>query len=92
MIGLYWLLYKRLIIPTLESKMIESASLTVTGMKCGGCENNVTTKLKSMGGVTSATASRQDQAVTVEFDSNKTSLNAIKQAITETGYTVVDGH
>ncbi len=72
--------------------MIESASLTVTGMKCGGCENNVTTKLKAMAGVQSATASRQDQAVTVEFDNSKTSLQAIKQAIADTGYTVVDGH
>lgn len=72
--------------------MIESASLTVTGMKCGGCENNITTKLKAMAGVSSATASRQDQAVTVEFDSIKTSLDAIKQAITEIGYTVIDGH
>ncbi len=72
--------------------MIESAALTVTGMKCGGCENNVTTKLKAMAGVQSAAASREKQAVTVEFDSEKTSLHAIKQAITDTGYTVVDSH
>jgi copper chaperone len=70
--------------------MIESASLKVTGMKCGGCENNVTTTLKSINGVNSATASSKDQAVSVEFDGNLTNLKAIKQAITETGYTVVD--
>ena len=69
--------------------MIESASLTVTGMKCGGCENNVTTKLNSLAGVKSASASRIDQEVNVEFDATLTSLEAIAQAITEIGYTVV---
>ncbi len=70
--------------------MIESASLTVTGMKCGGCENIVTAKLKGMDGVKSAVASSKDKAVKVEFDATKTSLKVIVQAITETGYTVFD--
>ncbi len=70
--------------------MTESASLTVTGMKCGGCENNVTTKLKSLDGVKSATASSKSQEVKVEFDTDKTSLATIAQAITDVGYTVVD--
>lgn len=70
--------------------MIESASLTVTGMKCGGCENNVTTRLKAISGMKSATASREDEEVKVEFDTSKTSLKAIAQAIAEAGYTVVD--
>ncbi len=70
--------------------MIESASLTVTGMKCGGCENNVTARLKAVSGIKSATASREDEEVKVEFDTSKTSLKAIAQAIAEVGYTVVD--
>jgi copper chaperone len=71
--------------------MVESASLTVTGMKCGGCENNVTTKLKALEGVKSATASSKNQEVNVEFDAKKTSLKAIAQAIADVGYTVVNG-
>lgn len=70
--------------------MIESASLTVTGMKCGGCENNVTTKLKTLDGVKSVTASSKNQEVKVEFDAKKTSLKAIELAITDVGYTVID--
>lgn len=70
--------------------MIESASLTVTGMKCGGCETNVTTKLKTLEGVKSATASSKNKEVKVEFDAKKTSLKAIVQAITDIGYTVID--
>lgn len=70
--------------------MTELASLTVTGMKCGGCENNVTTKLKSLAGVKSVTASSKNQEVKVEFDGEQTSLKAIAQAIADAGYTVVD--
>lgn len=70
--------------------MIESASLTVSGMKCGGCESNVTNKLKTMDGVQSVTASSKDKAVSVEFDPNKTSLAMIAKAVTEAGYTVVE--
>lgn len=70
--------------------MNESATLMVTGMKCGGCESNVTTKLKALGGVKSVSASSQDKQVNVVFDATKTSLEAITKAITEAGYTVVD--
>jgi copper chaperone len=72
----------------MEAKMIESATLAVTGMKCGGCENNVTTKLKTLDGVKSAIASSKDKEVKVEFDSGKTNLDAIANAIAEAGYTV----
>jgi copper chaperone len=72
------------------TKMIESASLTVTGMKCGGCENNVKTKLMALEGVKSVSASSVDMEVKVEFDTNKTNLEAIGLVITEIGYAVVD--
>jgi copper chaperone len=68
--------------------MTESVSLTVTGMKCGGCETNVTNKLKAIDGVLSVNASSKDKEVNVEFDAEKTSLDAITEAITEAGFTV----
>jgi len=68
--------------------MTETVSLTVTGMKCGGCEANVTGKLKEMEGVSSVTASHEKNLVELEFDQAKTSLDAIKQTIADTGYTV----
>lgn len=70
--------------------MLETTSLVVTGMKCGGCENNVTTKLKTLDGIKSATASSKDKAVNVEFDNDKIDLKAIAKAITAAGYTVVE--
>lgn len=68
--------------------MTESVELTVTGMKCGGCEANVKTKLNSIDGVLSVEASSKEKKVSVEFDDGKTDLEAIKTAIVEAGFIV----
>ena len=68
--------------------MTESVSLTVTGMKCGGCETNVTGKLQAIDGVLSVKASSKDNEVDVEFDAEKTSLDVITDVITEAGFSV----
>ncbi|MGZ4953707.1 MAG: heavy-metal-associated domain-containing protein [Methylobacter sp.] len=68
--------------------MTESVSLTVTGMKCGGCETNVTGKLQAIDGVLSVKASSKDNEINVEFDAEKTSLDVITDAITEAGFSV----
>lgn len=68
--------------------MTESVTLTVTGMKCGGCESNVTNKLKTVDGVLSVNASSKDNEVSVEYDADKTGLDAITEAIVEAGFTV----
>ncbi|MGZ8095166.1 MAG: heavy-metal-associated domain-containing protein [Methylosarcina sp.] len=68
--------------------MTESVELAVTGMKCGGCEANVKAKLNSIDGVLSVDASSKDKKVSVEFDEDKTDLEAIKTAIAEAGFTV----
>lgn len=68
--------------------MTESVSLTVAGMKCGGCEANVTSKLEAIDGVLSVNASSKDKEVNVEFDAEKTNLDAITKAITDAGFTV----
>lgn len=68
--------------------MTESVELTVTGMKCGGCETNVKTKLYAIEGVLAVNASSKDKTVTVDFDPEKTGLDAIKAGIAEAGFTV----
>lgn len=68
--------------------MTESVTLTVSGMKCGGCETNVSARLKTLDGVTVVTASSKDKTVLVEFDPQTTGLAAIKTAITQAGFTV----
>ena len=68
--------------------MAESIELTVTGMKCGGCESNVKNKLGAIDGVLSVTASSKEKKVGVDYDAAKTDLAAIKTAIAEAGFTV----
>jgi copper chaperone len=68
--------------------MSESISLDVTGMKCGGCESNVTTKLNTVDGVISVNAMSKAKKVEVEFDAEKTNIEEISQAITDAGFVV----
>lgn len=68
--------------------MSESITFTVTGMKCGGCENTIKGKVQEIEGVLSVSASHQDEEVDVEFDPAKADVEVIKEAITEAGFTV----
>ena len=68
--------------------MANEVTLTVTGMKCGGCENNVKTKLQDLDGVQSVAASHKENTVTIQYDAAQVDLDSIKQAITDAGYTV----
>ena len=68
--------------------MVESKILTVTGMKCGGCESKVEGKLQELEGIESIQVTHKEDKVEVEFDENKTSVDAIKQKITEAGFSV----
>jgi len=71
-----------------EKAMTESISLDVTGMKCGGCEDNVKTKLNAVDGVNSVEASHKENTVTVDFDADNTSVEAITAVITGAGFVV----
>ncbi len=68
--------------------MSETISLTVTGMKCGGCESSVKSKLNSLEGVISVIAISKEKKVEVEFDPKAIKLEAISFAINEAGYCV----
>jgi copper chaperone CopZ len=68
--------------------MAEFISLTVTGMKCGGCESNAKTKLLALEGVLSVDASHKEKKIDLEFDPEKTDVTAITQVITDAGFTV----
>lgn len=68
--------------------MSETVILAVTGMKCGGCETNVTGKLNALAGVVSAKAEFKEQRVTVEFNPEQTTVDAITQVIMDAGFVV----
>lgn len=68
--------------------MSETVFINVTGMKCGGCENTINNTLAAIDGVLSVNASHKDKQVEVEFEPEKTDLDAIEDAIINAGFTV----
>lgn len=58
-------------------------TLTVTGMACGACEQNVEEALTAVPAVESASADRETETVTVEGDPD---VSTLVQAIEDVGY------
>ena len=68
--------------------MVESIVLTVTGMKCGGCESNVVEKLSSLEGIAQVSDSSKENTVSIEFDAEKIDLSTIQRTISDAGFAV----
>ena len=66
---------------------MQTITLTVTGMSCQHCEKAVINALEDIG-VTSVTASAKNNSVEITFDSNKISLESIKNEISDVGYAI----
>lgn len=62
-------------------------TLQVSGMSCQHCVNAVETALKEIGA--SGKVDLANNAVTVDYDESKITLEQVKEAIEEQGYDVV---
>jgi copper ion binding protein len=62
-------------------------TLSVKGMKCGGCAKNVENAVKKIPGVSSVTVDLKKAEVKVSTDGS-TKLEQVKSAITGAGYKV----
>lgn len=62
--------------------------INVEGMSCGHCVSSVEGALSKVAGVLKAKVSLADHNVTVEYDENQVSLEAMKEAIEDQGYDV----
>ncbi|WP_436927637.1 heavy-metal-associated domain-containing protein [Halosimplex amylolyticum] len=60
-----------------------SETISVEGMTCEHCEQTVEAALEDIDGVTSATADREAESVTVEGDAD---TDALVSAVDEAGY------
>jgi len=67
---------------------MERIDIRVEGMTCGGCVNSIQNALTHRDGITSATADLDSAMVTVEFDAGVIQADAIRQAITDAGFSV----
>ncbi|MEI6668006.1 MAG: heavy-metal-associated domain-containing protein [Acidobacteriota bacterium] len=68
---------------------MNTLTLRVTGMTCGGCENAVKRALGRLDGVGDVTASHSQEQVGVTYDAGRVTPDQITAKIAAAGYTVV---
>jgi copper chaperone len=69
--------------------MMDTLTLNVTGMTCGGCENAVKRGLARLDGVAEVTASHAEARVAVTYDATRVTPEEIKARIGAMVYRVV---
>jgi copper chaperone len=69
---------------------METITMNVQGMSCGGCVASVTRVLKAVPGVTDVAVTLEPGAARVTFDPAKTGAPALRSAVEDAGYDVVD--
>ena len=67
---------------------MQSVTLGISGMTCGGCVRSVNKVLTGMEGVVKADVSLEQQHAQVEFDPARVDVSRLKQAIEDAGYEV----
>lgn len=67
---------------------IHSAEFKINGMTCSSCEEHINHEVNKLAGIIRTTASYENGNAIIEFDSAKTNINEIEQAIGKTGYSV----
>jgi copper chaperone len=67
--------------------MSDKTTIPVEGMTCGHCEMAVVKAVKTLPGVKEATASRDNNHVTITHEGDL-DIQAVRKAIEETGYSV----
>jgi copper chaperone len=65
---------------------METATLKIAGMTCGGCVRSVTNVLKAQPGVTDAQVSLEKSEAKIEFDPALASMAGIRAAVEDAGY------
>jgi copper chaperone len=68
---------------------METITLKVNGMSCGGCVGSVTRALKAMPGVSDAVVRLDSRDATITFDPAQTNAAVLKSAVENAGYDVV---
>ena len=68
---------------------METISIPIEGMTCGGCVKSVTGVLEKIDGVKLVVVSLVKKQAAIQFDEAKTSPRIFKQAIEDAGYEVI---
>jgi copper chaperone len=62
--------------------------LKVEGMSCAHCEHSIKQAVTALNGVKDVKVALSSKKVTIEYDTEKLTLDTIKNAIEEAGYEV----
>ena len=65
---------------------METTTIKVDGMSCGGCVKSVTGVLAALDGVAKAEVSLEQKQAVVEFDAGKVSRDQLKAVIEDAGF------
>ncbi|MFW6357672.1 MAG: heavy metal translocating P-type ATPase [Chroococcales cyanobacterium] len=65
---------------------METATLKLRGMSCASCANNIEEAIKSVPGVNECTVNFGAEQATIQYDSRKTNIKTIQNAVDEAGY------
>jgi copper chaperone CopZ len=68
---------------------VETITLSIAGMACGGCANTVKQAIMALEGVVSADVSHADACAVVQYDPVKITPELIRVAVKAAGYTVI---
>jgi len=69
---------------------METITMNVQGMTCGGCVASVTRVLKAVPGVSEVAVSLTPGTAKVTYDPAKTAAPALRSAVEDAGYDVIE--
>ena len=67
---------------------METVTLGISGMTCGGCVRSVTNVLKALDGVAKAEVSLEKNNAVVDYDPGKVGIDQLKRSVVEAGFEV----
>jgi copper chaperone len=69
---------------------MQTVTLGISGMTCGGCVRSLTNVLTALDGVTKAEVSLEKKCAVVDYDPAKVDLEQFKRSVEEAGFEVTD--
>jgi len=69
---------------------MQTVTLGISGMTCGGCVRSVTNVLTALDGVAKAEVSLEKACAVVDYDPGKVRLDQLKHSVEEAGFEIAD--
>ena len=67
---------------------MQTVTLGISGMTCGGCVRSVSNVLKALDGVVKAEVSLEKNNALVEYDPGKVQVEQLRRSVEEAGFEV----